>query len=120
MAKTITINVEHAFQSRGDKETVREALAWLEKNMSGEDEETGEEAGPAYEPGDLIVYAVRRLRALHRDGRRHKAGKLAAHLYAPRLDNVQRAPKKLAALVETVHEVGEKLAPKRPAAKGKA
>ena len=119
MAKSISISTAHGYISKGETETVAKALAWVEKHMSDEDEETGETTGPAYTPGDLIVYAVRRLRALHKDGKRHAAGKLARRLYAPRLDNVEKAPKALAALVTSVHEAGEKLAPKKPTRKAK-
>ena len=60
-------------------------------------------------------YAVRRKMALRKDSKRHKAGKLAGRLYAPRLDNVARAPRNLAAIVQTIHEAGEKLSPaKKP------
>jgi hypothetical protein len=60
-------------------------------------------------------YAVRRKVALHKDAKRHAAGKLASRLYAPRLDNIAKAPGKLATLVSNVHEVAEKLAPARKA-----
>lgn len=107
MAKSITINTGHEYKG----ETVAEALAWVEKNTGGEDEE-GNDTGPAYSPADLIIYGVRRLRALHKDGKRHASGKLASTLYAPRLDALTKdAPRKLATLVETIHQVGEKLAP---------
>jgi hypothetical protein len=100
MPKNIEINPSHKFTSgRGETETVAEALAWVEKHMSGED---GESDGPAYTPGDLIVYAVRRLRALHKDGKRHASGKLATRLYAPRIDALKEGTKVPKLLVEAV------------------
>jgi hypothetical protein len=55
-------------------------------------------------------YAVRRKTALRKDARRIKAGKLARHLYAPRV--VDGAPRKVAALASQLREAGEKLAAK--------
>jgi hypothetical protein len=126
MAKSISISVEHEFVSgRGESETVREALAWLNSHMASEDEETGETTVP-FTPGDLIVYAVRRLRALHKDGKRYASGKIASRLYATRLDNVSdkvKVSKKLAGAVETIHEVAAangKPAPKKETKKAPA
>jgi hypothetical protein len=126
MAKSISINLDHTFTSgRGEEETVRDALKWLEANMSTEDEDTGETLVP-FTPADLVVYAVRRLRALHKDGKRYDAGKLATRYYAPRLDNLSdkvRPPRKLVGAVETIHEVANGDKPKatpKPAAPAKA
>lgn len=116
MAKHISINLDHAFTSRGESETVKEALAWVEKHVTSEDEEG--ESIPAFTPGDLLVYAVRRLRALHKDAKRYDAGRLASRLYAPRLDNVEHAPKALTVAVASIDAVSERLAkpaPKAPA-----
>lgn len=119
MAKSISISLDHTFTSKGRATTVAEALAWVEKNTGDTDEETGEETGPAYDPGDLIVYAVNRMRALHKDGKRYRAGKLASRLYAPRLDHVERAPRPLVQAVEAIDAAEEKLATKPTAKKGK-
>jgi hypothetical protein len=109
MAKSITIQSSHTFTTgRGETETVEQALAWVEKHMGGEDED-GESTGPSYTPADLIVYAVRRLRALHKDGKRFASGKLAARLYAPRLAEGMTVPKKLVEAVGSIDEVQEKL-----------
>lgn len=123
MSKTITIQTAHQFKSgRGETETVAEALEWIEKHMSTTDEETGEES-ISYTPADLIVYAVRRLRALHKDNKRHDAGKLATRLYAPRLDMIDpekaSVPKALREAVESIDAVQEKLHP-TPKAEPKA
>jgi hypothetical protein len=108
MAK-FTIDTTHKFTTgRGETETVAEALAWAMKHLNGEDEETGEET-VAYTPADLIVYAVRRLRALNKDGKRHASGKLASRLYAPRLDNVEKAPRGVVEAVATLDAIQEKL-----------
>lgn len=128
MAKSITINTSHEFTTgRGETETVADALAWVEKYMSGEDED-GESTGPAYTPADLIVYAVRRLRALHKDNKRHEKGVLASRLYAPRIDMVEKAPRGVVEAVATLDAIQDKLnggkpepkkAPaKKPAPKG--
>jgi hypothetical protein len=114
MPKTITISLDHTYTSKGRTMTVAEALAWVEKTTSEVDEETGEETGPAYEPGDLICYAVNRMRALHKDGKRYRSGKLATHLYAPRLENVEKAPKPLVQAVEVIDAAEEKLRPPEP------
>lgn len=113
-SKNISISLDHTFESgRGETETVREALTWIAEHMSDE------EGNVPFTPADLIVYGVRRLRALHKDGKRYGSGKLAARLYSPRLDNLSdkvRPPKKLAAAVETIHEVASeahKPAPKK-------
>lgn len=116
MAKTISIDLSHEFVSgRGESETVKDALAWYASHMADEDGNVPMTAG------DLLVYAVRRLRALHKDGNRHAAGKLASRFYAPRLDNLStkvKVPKALAGAVETIHSVGEKTsAPVKPARK---
>jgi hypothetical protein len=111
MAKSITINLDHTYTSKGRTLSVAEALAWVEKVTSEVDEETGEETGPAYDAGDLIVYAVNRMRALHKDGKRYRSGKLAARLYAPRLDHVEHAPKPLVQAVEAIDAAEEKLRP---------
>lgn len=103
MSKTITIRTDHEYESKGRKTTVQEALDWIEKHTSDVDEETGEDSGPAYTPGDLICYAVNRMKALHKDGKRYKKGILAERRYAPRVDQVENKPRKLAALVEEVH-----------------
>lgn len=83
-------------------------------------------------PASIIAatdYAVRRKLALHKDTKRHAAGKLASRLYAPRVDMVEKVPRALVAAVESIDAVAEKLAekptkpakntPKKPA-KGKA
>lgn len=56
-------------------------------------------------------YAARRKQALRKDSKRHRAGKLPAHLYAPRLDNVEKAPRKLAALASQLREVADRVKP---------
>lgn len=110
MAKSISISLAHVYTSRGEQESVEDALRWLDKNMSSTDEETGEET-IAYTPADLIVYAVRRLRALHKDGKRHGAGKLASRFYGPRVDKLEKVPAVLARAVEAVDEASDKLHP---------
>lgn len=114
MAKTISINTEHVYTSRGETETVAEALAWVNKYMT-EETEDGEGERPSYTPADLIVYAVRRLRALHKDGKRAASGKLASRLYAPRLDLVNtekvKIPAALKAAVESIDAAEAKLNP---------
>lgn len=119
MAKTISINTEHVYTSRGESETVAEALEWVNKHMT-EETEVGER--PSYTPADLIVYAVRRLRALHKDGKRVASGKLASRLYAPRLDLVNtekvKIPAALKAAVESIDAAEAKLNPEpKPAPK---
>ena len=114
MAKTISIDPSHVYTSRGDSMTVREALAWVADNM------TDEEGAATYSPADLIVYGVRRLMALHKDGKRYGAGKLASRFYAPRLDNLSdkvRAPKPLVTAVAVIHEVAERAHAAAPASK---
>jgi hypothetical protein len=119
MAKTISIDLSHVFTSgRGEEESVKDALRWLADHMSETDEESGEETIP-FTPADLIVYAVRRLRALHKDNKRYGSGKLANRYYAPRLDNVKdgtKVARKLAQGVTLVHEAAERPA-KAPARK---
>jgi outer membrane biosynthesis protein TonB len=84
--------------------TVREALKWIEGHSTeGED---GEVEVPSVEY--LLIYAVRRMVALHKDQKRHDSGKLADRRYAPRVDQLERKPPKLAALVEGVHSTQEK------------
>lgn len=107
--KPLTIPLDHTFTSgRGETETVAAALAWLVANMPESD----------YTPGDLIVYAVRRLRALHSDGKRHASGALAERLYKPRLDNVEKAPRGVVEAVKALGEVQAAMA--KVAEKGKA
>lgn len=118
MAKTLSIDLNHTFTSgRGESETVKDALHWINANMSTENEETGEETIP-FTPADLIVYAVRRLRALHKDGKRYSAGKLATRYYAPRLDNVKDGAKVARKLVQGVTLVHEAAEPTRKTPKG--
>jgi Na+-transporting methylmalonyl-CoA/oxaloacetate decarboxylase gamma subunit len=108
MAK-LSIDTSHVFTSgRGEKETVAQALAWASKHA------------PELEPADLIVYAVRRLRALHKDVARVEKGVLASRLYSPRIDMLDKAPKGLVAAVESIGAVAERLHPEpAPAAKPK-
>jgi hypothetical protein len=87
MAKNLSIPTSHTFTTgRGETETVEHALAWL--------------ASKGYEltPGDLLVYAVRRLRALSKDNARIGKGVLASRLYSPRLVG-EKVPKALVAAV---------------------
>jgi hypothetical protein len=110
MAK-LSIDTSHVFTSgRGETETVAAALAWASKHA------------PELEPADLIVYAVRRLRALSKDNARVDSGKLASRLYSPRLDNVTKVPRALVAAVESIGALAERLHPEpapvaKPAAK---
>ncbi len=107
--KTIIIDPKHIFTSgRGESESVADALKWYEENMASE------EGGALYSPADLIVYAVRRLRALHKDQARCARGKLASRLYSPRLDPVkdENIPKALTAAVDSIEAVKVALAPK--------
>ncbi len=102
MAQKITIDMNHTFVSgRGEEESVKDALAWYRDNFEDDD------GNVPYEPADLLVYAVRRLRALSKDNARHDAGKLARRFYSPRLDNVKdkaRVPRKLAQGATLIHE----------------
>ncbi len=63
-----------------------------------------------------VDYACRRKQALAKDSKRHKAGKLPRAFYAPRVDALDKAPRKVVQLVEALHATGERLAP----TKGKA
>jgi hypothetical protein len=112
MPKSISISLDHAYTSQGRTMTVGEALVWVIKNTNESDEEAGEEGGSAYDPGDLIVYAVNRMRALHKDGKRFRSGKLASRLYAPRLSKVEHAPRPLVQAVEAIDATEAKLATK--------
>lgn len=103
MSKTVTIRTDHEYESKGKKITVGEALEWVEKHMVDESEDGEGEGTPKYSPGDLICYAVNRMKALHKDQRRYDKGVLAERRYAPRIDNVENKPRKLAGLVEEVH-----------------
>lgn len=115
--KTFQLDVDKEYKFKkplhGTSPTsVRAALKWVEDH-AGEDEEGNVEV-PDVEW--VIIYAVRRMVALHKDEKRYDSGKLAERRYAPRIDNVEKAPRKLHIAVEEVHSTQEK----KPEAKPKA
>lgn len=105
MSKTITIQMKHEYQSKGKMWTVEEALEWANSHL------TDDEGEPKFSPGDLLIKGVTREIALYKDNKRYKKGVLAERRYAPRVDNVENKPRKLAGLVEEIHAT----APRKPA-----
>jgi hypothetical protein len=83
MAAKLSIDTAETYESRAGTVSVAQALAWVESHAS-EDEDTGETN--ALSPGQLICYAVRRMQALAKDGRRFNAGKAPSRIYTPRVD----------------------------------
>src|SRR5512142_1844362 len=118
MAKTITVNLDHEYESpHGGSRTVRKALEWAESHTGTENEE-GETTGQKG-PEDLICYAVLRLMALARDNTRHSKGEAPARIYTPRVD-VKDAPEqatkvKAAAAERFAEMLGVEIAKPEPA-----
>lgn len=114
MAKSLTVNTSHTFMSKGTEHTLSDLLQWADEHLC--DEETEE---PKYSPADLMCIGVLRLKALHKDAKRHEAGKLPQRFYVPRIDNLEKVPAPLKALVDEGERVEEKYAPEKPAPKAK-
>jgi hypothetical protein len=82
-AKSVTIPLDHVYTSRAGEITVAQALAWVEKHATSEDEDGNVST---YTPGDLICYAVRRMMALASDNRRVARKVAPARIYTPRTE----------------------------------
>ncbi len=92
--------------TRGLKDvSVARALEYMARNGHGgtADPEEGDEVSQAERAALAIVYAARRMMALNKDADRVEHGKLATRFYAPRVEQTKNAPKRLLALVTSVH-----------------